>query len=300
MKRFLEWLKAPHGPGLAIVYLFTAVCIAVSLTFVIAAPTNRLFVYCSYASFLFAAVTLGYSVYAVVYSIRHVYQKIAKKNAFLARMKDDFSFRTTVFACCSFAFTICYTAFNGVISVLAVSIWYGALTVYYGVLAFLRGGVLISGFRRRKSTETEQQRYRMSAYRTCGIFLIVLTIALAGALVQMIRDKRLFAYTNVSIYVAALYATLKIIFAVINLFKAKKQENLSVQAIRNVNFADALVSVLALQAAMLSVFRDQTGALDTTLMNASVGTIVCLVIIGMGISMIVSSIKNKPPQNAED
>lgn len=282
MKRFWKWLKAPNGWGLAVVNLVTIIYIAGSLMVVLLVPWE-VFIY-----ILLAVVFTVYSIYAVGYCVRQ-----GLRNAeFLVRLKNDYTFRTILFACCSFIFTICYMVFNGVISVLAASVWYGVLTVYYCVLAFLRGAVLFSGLcRRRNSTKEDRERRRISAYRVCGIFLIVLTLVLSGALVQMICDQRLFAYANVSIYAAALYAALKIIFAIVNFFKAKKQENLSVQAIRNINFADALVSLLALQVAMLSILKGKTGSIDTMLMNTFVGVIVCVVIIGMGVSMIIKSSK---------
>lgn len=52
----------------------------------------------------------------------------------------------------------------------------------------------------------------------------------------------------------AAYTTYKIIMSAINFSKAKKNGNLSVKMLRNVNLVDALVSVLSLQYALVMTF----------------------------------------------
>ncbi|MDE5548894.1 MAG: hypothetical protein K2J13_01435, partial [Clostridia bacterium] len=65
--------------------------------------------------------------------------------------------------------------------------------------------------------------------------------------------------------------------------------DMTVQAIRNINLADAIVSMLALQTAMMNSFGegDQRGFEMT--MNAVTGAVVCLVIFTLGIYMVVKS-----------
>ena len=61
------------------------------------------------------------------------------------------------------------------------------------------------------------------------------------------------------------------------------------QAIRNVNLADATVSILALQTALLTTFND--GSVNISVMNTVTGIIVSAFSIALGIYMIVSATK---------
>lgn len=100
---------------------------------------------------------------------------------------------------------------------------------------------------------------RIRVYRTGGILLIVLTLALSAAVVQMVYANRAFEYAGLMIYASAAYAFYKIIMALYNLVKARKQSDFKIRAVRNINFADAAVSVLALQTAMVSGVLARSG-----------------------------------------
>lgn len=304
MKKLLVWLKHPHGWGLILVYLVAALLIAGAVSFAVLSPAGGIFVYISYLFYLLSAVALGYVVFTTVYLVRNAIRTSAEKSVMVGRFVNDFEFRTLVFAVCSFIITFGYAVFDGLLAALETSVWYGALSAYYGLLAFMRGGLLINHRYGKKHAEISEEEMRCRnarSYRTCGILLIVLTLLLSGAIVQMVRDNRLFSYVKMSIYAAALYATIKIVMAIVNLFKAKKRENLTVQAIRCVSFAEALVSILALQTAMFAVFG--TGQIDEVLFNSFVGAAVSIAIVVMGALMIRKGtrlLKNEPTDDGTD
>ena len=72
--------------------------------------------------------------------------------------------------------------------------------------------------------------------------------------------------------------------SIINLFKARKQTDMTVQAIRNVNLADAAVSILALQTALLGTFS--ADGVNVGLFNTLTGIAVSLLSIGIGVQMV--------------
>lgn len=72
--------------------------------------------------------------------------------------------------------------------------------------------------------------------------------------------------------------------AIYNLLKARRFNDPVVQALRNVNFADACMSVASLTVAMLSTFGDFGGA---RIFEAVVGFAACAAIMVMAIRMIV-------------
>ena len=114
-------------------------------------------------------------------------------------------------------------------------------------------------------------------------------MALSVAIAQMIFADAHFSYLGWTVFAFAAYAFFKITVAIITLFKAHRQDDLTVRAIRNINLIDALVSILALQTALMSAFGD--GTLNTSLMNTLTGSVVSLLSIGIGVYMIVSANK---------
>ena len=91
------------------------------------------------------------------------------------------------------------------------------------------------------------------------------------------------------IYVAATYTFIKVTTSIVNFFKAKKQTDYTVEALRNVNVADAAVSVLALQTAMFHSFGGE--GISTGVANALTGAAVCIVVFLLGVFMIVKGNK---------
>ena len=90
------------------------------------------------------------------------------------------------------------------------------------------------------------------------------------------------------IYVAATYTFVKVTMSIVNFVRAKKQTDYTVEAVRNVNVADAAVSVLALQTSMFYEFGN---GVATGFANALTGAAVCAVVLVLGIHMIVKGQK---------
>lgn len=289
MKKFLSRLKGPSRGMIAAAWCAFACVLSGVLTLLILNPEGVFITVLSYILYPISAVLFGYCVYTVVYAVNKGVKTAADKNRKVHRFVYDYEFRTILLAIGSFLISVCVSIFNGTLALLGSSVWYGALAVYYILLASLRGCVLIGRRKGRKLGENEiQMEYRdAKAYLTSGILLICLTLALSGALVQMVRDKRAFLYAGTMIYVAAAYAFYKIIMSIVNLFKARKADDYAVQAIRNINFADALVSILALQTALLQTFSKEESAVNTGMFHSVTGAVVAAVIIVMGILMIV-------------
>ena len=90
----------------------------------------------------------------------------------------------------------------------------------------------------------------------------------------------------------ATYTFYKMTLAIINLVKAKKRKSLLLLTLRNIGFAEMLASMLSLQASMIASFNSGNG-LDARLMTILTGAAVCIFILAIGISMIVTSSRLK-------
>ena len=249
----------------------------------------------AYTLFGLSALTLAYSVYFIVRWIPSLKNKIIEaidSKKFTRTLREDYGFRTVIFAIGSFCMSVAFGFFNGYMGIACASIFNGALAMYYIVLALVRGGVLVHHGKGAKKDDTYHEKddeKRAKIYRNIGILILVLSIALSGIIAQMIFDDRHFSYPGWTVFAFAAYAFFKITMSIINLFKARKHDDMTVKAIRNVNLTDAMVSILALQTALLHAFG--TEGIDISLYNTLTGCVVSAGTYAIGIIMIVTGAK---------
>ena len=120
-----------------------------------------------------------------------------------------------------------------------------------------------------------------------GLMLILLSIPLAGTVIlSVVRDRGHERHMIVMIAMAA-YAFTKITLATIKLVKARHSTSATLITLRNISFADAFVSIFALQRSMLVSFE---GMRDTeiVIMNATLGSAVCVIVFLLGVNLLKS------------
>ena len=296
-KRFLEWLKRPHGWTLILFYAVTAIFIAGSIVFsVILLDTSYGFI--AYVFYVLAAVTLSYAVYTIVIYAPAVKRKITEKlnsNKFTANVIGDYEFKTAVFALISFIITIAFAVMNLVSAITYRLIWYGALAAYYFVLVFFRGGVLFANNKCAKKFADDEDKYELckwKIYLSSGAFLILLEFAMVGAVTQMMLSERPTQSGMIMAISNATYAFYKITMAIINLVRARKLNNPVTQSLRNLNFADACMSIVSLTVLMISTFDSSDNSEAMQYVKYVVGFVGCAVIIAVATVMIIRASKN--------
>lgn len=305
IKKILSFIKKPPYLFMAIIYILTIGFITLSiLTVSNILKLNDSISFLQYIFYGSAAILLGYSVYLLIALTPYAKQDfiaMLKRYEFTDKMVEQISFRTVIFTIVSFIINIAYVCFNCFIAISSLSIWYGALTIYYLLLVIMKGSVLIFYKNKEKKEglvdKKELKLKEIRIYRNCGIGLIVLPIALSVAIAEMVLGNNSFSHPGLMIYVSAAYAFYKIIAAIINVVKARKNDELTIRAIRNINFASALVSILALQTAM---FKEFNNGKQEGLFNAITGAFVCAFTVIVGIIVLIKSHKEKKELKMEE
>ena len=181
--------------------------------------------------------------------------------------------RTLKFALASLVFNMAFATYHLVMGLATSSWWLLTLGSYYLVLSVVRFVVLCS-----KSKE------RFIAKFT-GWMLILLSIPLAGTVIlSVVRDRGHELHMIVMIAMAA-YAFTRITLATIKFIKARQSTSAIIITLRNISFADAFVSIFALQRSMLVSFEGMTQA-EIVIMNATLGSAVCVIVFLLGINLL--------------
>lgn len=286
--KVLRFLKEPKLWFCVLAWCLTAVFIAGAVAAAAIGGLGPI----SYVLYAGAAVLLGYTVYTVIHcapQVKTVVVETAKRHRFTGNLIGDYGFRTIVFAVCSFAVNAAYVILNAVLAFLADSVWYASVAGYYLFLSGLRFRILSGGHKiRQKAGEDAKKLYegKLKLYRGCGIALLVLETALAGAVTQMVLSDSPSVHTQIMAIGSAAYTFYKVTLAIYNLAKVKRYKDPLLQSFRNINLTDASVSLLALQTTLVTVFSEGTDA-KMKILNCVTGFFVCMLTIVLGIFMIV-------------
>ncbi|MCM1295428.1 MAG: hypothetical protein NC311_07780 [Muribaculaceae bacterium] len=190
------------------------------------------------------------------------------------RFFEEYEFKTFVLSLISLIITVAFVVMNCVSAVLYSSVWYASVAGYYGALIAFRAGVLIADRKCRKrfcGDEESLRRAQNNIYLASGAFLIIVQIAMCGAVSTLIIYNRPQSGGQIMAIANAAYAFWKITTAIINLVRAKKHGDLTAQSLRNLNFADACMSIVSLTVLLLSVFGENDDALFLMTMKCGVG-----------------------------
>jgi hypothetical protein len=173
-----------------------------------------------------------------------------------------------------------FVAFYAYTGLRYASYWFGAVAVYYIILSIMRF-ILLRNTRKVLTRENE-----LRTYRFCGYLMFALNLGMAGMIIQMVWQNQGYEYSGLTIYASAMYAFYCMVMAIIDLVKFRKMENPILSAAKMLGFAGALMSMLALQTAMISHFNEN-GDSFRRIMNTASGGAVFLIAFFMAIFMVV-------------
>ena len=281
-KNLWNKIKNPHGIWLVLFYVFFTLVTAGTIVLVCLIQKQTVWHYILYA---IAAIMLTYFVYTMVIFVPKMKAGIIRsmqKHKFTNKLLEDYGYRTIVFSVISFILNVAYISFVLVMAIMSRTAWYFTITVYYVVLAFMKGNVFYS--KRKYGTEVKEAK----ALRFSGIMFVLMTIVFSGVIVLIYKANHYFEYAGLLIYAVAAFTFYKLTLGIINIFKARKHDSLYVQNIRNINLANALISIIMLQVALFQAFSPES---NLGFANALTGAGVSAIILFLGILMIVKANK---------
>lgn len=184
--------------------------------------------------------------------------------------------RTQKLALASLTFNTAFAIYNLVFGLYISSWWLLTLGSYYLVLSIVRFVVL-----RHKAEERFITRFT-------GWMLMILSIPLAGTVaLSVVRDRGHELHMIVMIAMAA-YAFTRLTIATINLIKTRRSSSATIITLRNISFADAFVSIFALQRSMLVSFEGMSET-EIVIMNAALGSATCVLTFLLGVNLVRST-----------
>lgn len=197
----------------------------------------------------------------------------------------DAAFKVQISLFVSLAINLIYSAFKLFSGIFYSSLWIGAVAVYYILLSLIRF-LLLNHIGRRKNTGMIEE---YKSYRLTAILMMLINLTLSGIVLNMIVKNEAIAYSDIYVITSATYTFYVLTVSIIDLVKYRKYQSPVMSASKAIRFAQALVSLLSLEASMLTQFGDDESFRRTML--ALTGAGVCIIVLSMSVYMIIRSNK---------
>lgn len=218
-----------------------------------------------------------------------------KRNRYGKMFLELYGFKTAVLAVCSAVINFGFASVNLVYACIFGSAWYYAFSAYYFALIIFRLAVVLADNKLGKKYAEDDKKHLLARNRiqlAGGIYLVLVEIAMAVGISLTIIFGRPVKSGEIMAIATAAYAFYKIIMASINLARAKRHGDPVVQSLRNLNFADACMTMASLTVILLATFGKREEARFETAMSSAVGLAACLAVLALAVLMIIDSVKN--------
>ncbi len=285
MEKWKKMVKALLFPHIAILWILLPIAIVFLVySMVVLGEENPV----SIASYVLAFYTL--TVWCCrIPNIISFFKSFKNENQYVQLWTGDVRLRMNVSLFGGFAWNAVYAVFQLCLGIYHHTFWYYSLAGYYLFLGVMRFS--LASYTRRHNPG-EDMVAELKRYRNCGIVFLLMNLALALIIFFMVYWDRTFRHHQITTIAMAAYTFFSFTMAIINIVKYRKIGSPVYSASKAISLAAACVSMLTLEATMLTTFGDGTMDLLTRrIFLGATGGVISVFIIGMAIYMIVRATK---------
>lgn len=215
------------------------------------------------------------------------FKTFKSENKYARLWQDDARLRVNISLYGTLIWNTAYAVFQLGLGFWHHTFWYYSLAGYYISLAVMRF-FLVRHTSKHKAGE--KMREELIKYRACGIVFLVMNLALTLIIFFMVYWNKSFVHNEITTIAMAAYTFTAFTVAIINIVKYRKFGSPIFSASKAISLTAACVSMLTLEATMLTTFNDGTMDEFTRRIFLGIsGGIISLFIIVMAIYMIVES-----------
>jgi len=251
----------------------------------------------SIISYIFAMYTLTIWCCRIPDLLRF-FHTFKQENKYARRWQEDTGLRVNVSLYGTLAWNSAYALLQLGLGIWHQTFWFCSLSGYYVSLAVMRF-FLVRHTRRYKPGALMREELRK--YRACGIVFLVMNLALALMIFFMVYWSSTFHHHEITSIALAAYTFASLTLAIVNMVKYRKYNSPVYSASKAISLASACVSMLTLEATMLTTFGGGTMMLShRRLMLGLSGAAISVFIITMAIYMIVKGTKKLKRMNSAE
>lgn len=237
-------------------------------------------------------VSYGLAFYALmvtclgVPSMIGAWKRFRQENPWMRRYISDVRLRAKISLGSSLTINLGYALFQLCLGIYHSSVWFYAFSCYYFLLAVMR---FFLGKETARSEPGANRFRELLLYRFCGILMLLMNLALSVIVGYIVWQGRTFHHHKITAIAMAAYTFTALILAIINTVKYRKYNSPVLSASKAIGLAAASVSMLTLEAAMLTAFGGDDSPTFRVWMTGASGAAVCLFVLGLATYMIARS-----------
>ncbi len=239
-------------------------------------------------SYVLAFYTLTVWTLKVPYLIRF-FKSFKDENRYIRRWQDDSRLRVNVSLYGTLIWNTAYALLQLGMGFWHRTFWFFSLAGYYISLAVMRFFLVRYTIKHKPG---EKMREELIRYRLCGIIFLAMNLTLSLMVFFMVYWSRTFQHHEITTITLAAYTFTAFGVAIINIVKYRKYNSPVYSAAKAISLAAACVSMLTLEATMLTTFGE--GSIDTLtrkIFLGCTGSVISAFIIIMAVYMIRQSSK---------
>jgi hypothetical protein len=240
-------------------------------------------------SYVLAAYTLTVWCFKIPYLIQ--FFKIFKAENKYARIwQDNTRLRVNVSLYGTLIYNTAYALLQLGMGFCHHTFWFYSLAGYYICLAVMRFFLARYTIKHKPG---EKMREELIRYRLCGLIFLAMNVTLSLMVFFMVYWDRTFRHHEITTIALAAYTFISFTMATINMVKYRKYNSPVYSASKAISFASACVSMLTLEATMLTTFGDGTmDAITRKILLGCTGGVISFFVVVMAVYMIRQSNKN--------
>lgn len=288
-KKIWKALLFPH-PAVIILFLPLSVAFLVfSLVYLNATSPVSVVSY-AFATYMLAVLC------ARIPSLVAFLKKFKNENKYAKRLFSDVRLRVNISLYGTLIWNGAYAIFQLGLGFYHRSLWFYTMAAYYVMLAIMRFFLLKYT---RVYKPNEQLITETNRYLTCGCMLLVMNLVLSAVIFFIVYKNQTFAYDPITTIALAAYTFFTFVFAIVNIVRYKKYASLVYSAAKKITLIADCVSMLTLEAAMLSTFGGESAPQFRQIMLGVSGAVLIAFIVVIAVIMIVKGAKNLKKLKAE-
>ena len=239
-------------------------------------------------SYVLAAYTLTVWCFKIPYLIQF-FKTFMDENKYARIWKDNARLRVNVSLYGTLIYNTAYALLQLGMGFWHHTFWFYSLAGYYICLAVMRFFLARYTIKHKPG---EKMREELIRYRLCGWIFLAMNIALSLIVFFMVYWNRTFRHHEITTIALAAYTFTAFTVAIINMVKYRKYNSPVYSASKAISFASACVSMLTLEATMLTTFGDGTmDAITRKILLGCTGGVISVFVVVMAIYMIRQSSK---------
>ena len=239
-------------------------------------------------SYVLAAYTLTVWCFKIPYLIGF-FKAFKDENKYARIWQDNAGLRVNVSLYGTLIYNTAYALLQLGMGFWHRTFWFYSLGAYYICLAVMRFFLVQYTIKNRPGEKMQEELIR---YRLCGWIFLVMNLALSLMVFFMVYWNRTFSHHEITTIALAAYTFTAFTMAIISIIKYRKYNSPVYSASKAISLASACVSMLTLEATMLTTFGDDTmDAVSRKVFLGCTGGAVSAFVIVMAVYMIGQSSK---------